>query len=90
MLDISKILSLSKYLFKQNCFGIFCVAVVSPNHNPKFVRNRCVIEHFGGGFVLSLYSVEFSVGIWALVIRQSQIPFFFSIKNQYEWSSILF
>ena len=31
-----------------------CVAVVTPSNRPKSVRNRCVIEIFGGVFVLML------------------------------------
>ena len=45
---------------------------------PKSVRNRYVIELFGGVFVLSLYLFDSSSGIGAFVIGLSQISFFFS------------
>ena len=38
------------------------VAVVTSNDRPKSVHNRCVIEIFGGVFVLSLCFPGFSVG----------------------------
>ena len=44
---------------------------------PKSVRNRCVIEVFGGVFVLSRCFLDFSVGVGAFVIGLSQISFFF-------------
>ena len=50
----------------QNCFGDLegwdpvdrfnhtsCVAIVTPSDRPKSVRNCCVIEVFGGVFMLS-------------------------------------
>ena len=51
--------------------------VVSPSDRPKAVRNRCVIEVFGGVFVLSRCFLDFSVGVRAIVIRLSQISSFF-------------
>ena len=57
------------------------VAVVTPADRPKSVRNCCVIEVFGGGFVLSLCFLEISVCVRAFVIGLSQISFFFS-SNQ--------
>ena len=45
---------------------------------PKSVYNRCVIEIFGGVFVLSLCFIEISVGIGAFVTAQNQISSFFS------------
>ena len=44
------------------------VAVVAPTDHPKSVRNGCVIEVFGGVFVLSLCFLEFSVFVRAFVI----------------------
>ena len=57
------------------------VAIVTPTGRPKSVRNRCVIEVFGG--VCSLAQCftfkGFSVGVGAFVIGLSQISSFFSI-----------
>ena len=55
------------------------VVVVAPTDRPMSVRNRCVIELFGGVFVLSFCPVDISVGIRAFVIRLSQISSFFSL-----------
>ena len=38
------------------------VTVVTPTDRPKSVRNRCVIELFGGVFVLLRCFLDFSVG----------------------------
>ena len=54
------------------------MAIVTPTDRPKSVRNRCVIKVFGGGFVLSRCFLDFSGGVWAFVIRSSQISSFFS------------
>ena len=43
------------------------MAVVTPTDIPKSVRNRCVIEVFGGVLCCQLV-VEFSVGIEAFFI----------------------
>ena len=43
----------------------------------KSVRNRCVIEGFGGVFVLSRFFLDFSVGVGAFVIGPCQISSFF-------------
>ena len=40
------------------------VAVVTPTDLPKSIRNRCVIEVYGGVYMLLVCSVEFSVGVW--------------------------
>ena len=50
----------------------------TPTDRPKSVRNRCVIEVFGGVFVLSRYILDFSVVVGAPDIRMSQISSFFS------------
>ena len=52
------------------------VADFTPTDNPKSVRNRCVIEIFGGVCVLSLCFLEFSVGVRTFAIRLSQISSF--------------
>ena len=54
------------------------VTVVSPTDRPKSVRNRCVIEVFGG-FLMSRCFLDFSVGVGAFVTGLSQISSFFSI-----------
>ena len=45
---------------------------------PKSVLNRCVIEVFSVEFVLSLCSLDFSVGVGVFVIEPSQISSFFT------------
>ena len=55
------------------------VAVVTPTDCPKSVCSRCVIEVFGGVFVLSGCSFDFSVSVGAFVICLSQISSFFSL-----------
>ena len=52
--------------------------LVTPTDRPKSVRNRCVIEVFGGVCVCCPLVFEFSVGIGGFVIRLGQISFFFS------------
>ena len=47
------------------------MGVVTLTDRPKSIRNRCVIELFGGVFVLSLSVFDFSVGIGAFVIGLS-------------------
>ena len=54
------------------------MAIVTQTDRPKSVRNRCVIKVFGVGFVLSRCFLDFSGGVWAFVIRSSQISSFFS------------
>ena len=54
------------------------MAIVTPTDSPKSVRNRCVIEVFGGVFVLSRWFLNFSVGVGAFVIGLSQIFSFFT------------
>ena len=54
------------------------MAVVTSTDRPKSVRNRCVIEVFGGDFVLSRWFLDFSVGVGAFVIGPSHISSFFS------------
>ena len=54
------------------------MAIVTPTDRPKSLLNRCVIKVFGGGFVSSRCFLDFSGGVWAFVIRSSQISSFFS------------
>ena len=54
------------------------MAIVTPADRPKSIRNRCVIEAFGGVFVLSFCFLDFSVGVGAFVIGLSKISSFFS------------
>ena len=54
------------------------VAIVTPTDRPKSVRNRCVIEVFGGIFVLWRCFLYFSVGVRAYVIGLSQSSSFFT------------
>ena len=56
------------------------VTAVTPTHRRKSVRNRCVIEVFGGVFMLSRCFLDFSVGFGAFVIGLSQISSFFSLN----------
>ena len=57
------------------------MAVVNPTCRLKSVRNRCVIEGFGGVFVLSLCFLDLCVGVGAFVIEQGQIYSLFSWIN---------
>ena len=54
------------------------MAVGTPTDRPKSVRNDCVIEVFGGVFVLSRCFLDFSVDVRVFVIGLSQISSFFS------------
>ena len=54
------------------------VGIVTPTGRPKSVHNCCVIEVFGGVFVLSRCFLHFSVGVGAFAIGMSQISSFFS------------
>ena len=53
------------------------MAIVTPTDRCKSVRNRCVIEVFGGVFVLSRCFLDFSVSVGAFVIGLSRISTFF-------------
>ena len=55
------------------------VYIVTRTDRPKSVRNRCVIEVFGGVIVVSLWSLDFSVGVGAFVIELSQSSSLFSL-----------
>ena len=55
------------------------MVILTPTDLPKSVRNRCVIEDFGGVFVLSLcffLGGGFAVGVGAFVIGQSDLFLF--------------
>ena len=56
------------------------MTVNTPTDHPKSVRNRCVIEVFGG-FLCCPLVFEFSVGIGVFVISLSQIFFFSSYTS---------
>ena len=60
---------------------VIWVAIVTPTDRPKSVRSRCVIEVFGGVFVVSPYFLDFSGGLWAFVIGLNQICFFFACSE---------
>ena len=49
------------------------MAFIAPTDRPKLVRNRCVIEVFGGDCVLSRSFLDFSVGVGTFVVGLSQI-----------------
>ena len=51
------------------------MTVVTTTDRPKSVRNRCVIDVFGGVFVCCPLVFEFSVCIGVFVIGMSQISF---------------
>ena len=52
------------------------MAIVTPADRPKSVRNRCVIEVFGGVLYVVTLLFGFSVGVRASVIGLSQISSF--------------
>ena len=52
------------------------MAIVTPTDRHKSVRNRCVIEVYGGVFVLSRCLLGFSLDVGAFVIGLSQISSF--------------
>ena len=54
------------------------VVTCTPTDCPMSVRNRCVIDVFGGVLVLSRFFLDFSVGLGAFVIGLSQIYSFLS------------
>ena len=61
------------------------MAIVTPTDHPKSVRNRCVIEVFGGVFALSYCFFDLSVGVGAFVIGLSQISFLFLFTLRIEY-----
>ena len=57
------------------------MTVVTPTDHPKLVRNRCVIEVFGGVFALFI-NLKLFFGIGVFVKGLSQIFFFFSLLEE--------
>ena len=70
--------------YMVNCRGLtglttpVGLTAVTPTDRPKLVRNRCVIEVFGGVFMLSRCFLDFSVGEGVFIIGLSHISSFFS------------
>ena len=60
------------------------MVVVTPTDRPKSVCNRCLIEVFGGFFVLSRCFYDFSVDVGAFVTGLSQTSSFFSYGQAME------
>ena len=59
-----------------------------PTDRPKSFRNRCVIEVFGGVFVLSRCFLDFSVGVGAFVIGlESDIFLFLLVNGTFEFKT---
>ena len=58
------------------------MTAVTPTDRPKSVRNRCVIEVFGGVFYVVTLLFGFSVSVGAFVIGLSQISSFFSFSKR--------
>ena len=67
------------------------VTAATPTDRLKSVRNRCVIEVFGGVFfMLSHCFLDFSVGVGAFVIGLGRISSFFSYREiPKTWTSAL-
>ena len=65
------------------------MAVVTQTDRTKSVRNRCVIEVFGGVCVLSRCFLDLSVGEGAFVKGLSQISSFFPFDYQASVNTIL-
>ena len=61
------------------------MVVVTPTERPKSVSNRCVIEGFGGVFVLSRYFVLFFCGCRGLCHRAESDFFFFSLHSLFRY-----
>ena len=59
----------------KKCFDFHLGDAVTPTDCPSSVHNRCVIEGFGGAFVLSRCFLDFSVGIGDFVIELRLISF---------------
>ena len=57
------------------------MAIITPTDRLKSVRNRCIIEVFGGVFVLSRCFLDYSIGVWAFVIGLGQISSFFYLER---------
>ena len=57
------------------------MAIITPTDRPKSVRNRFVVEVFGGIFVLSRCFLVFSVGVGFFCHRNESDLFLFHVKN---------
>ena len=66
------------------------MAVVTPTDRPKSVRNRCVLEVFGGVFVLTRCFFDFSVDVRALVVGLSPTLFFNFGAFNFEFRTLIF
>ena len=66
------------------------MAVVTPTDRPKSVRNRCVLEVFGGDFVLTRCFSDFSVDVRALVIGLNPTLFFNFGTLNFEFRTLIF
>ena len=69
---------------------ISLVAVVTPTDRPKSDRNRCVLEVFGGVFVLTRCFFDFSVDVRAFVIGLSPTLFFKFGTFNFEFRTLIF
>ena len=69
---------------KQKCAYDPNGLLVTPTDRPKSVRNRCVIEVFGGVCVCCPLVFEFSVGVGSFVIGLSQISSFSSYAIRFK------
>ena len=56
------------------------IVVATPTDRPKSIYNRCVIDVLVASLCCRWF-VEFSVDMRILVVRVSQIPFFFSLNK---------
>ena len=65
------------------------VDVVTQNDRPKSVRNRCVVEVFGGVFVWSSWFFDFLWVKWFLIIGPSQISSFHRTPTSVTLSRVL-
>ena len=57
------------------------MTAVTPTDRLKSVRNSCVIEVFGGVFMLPRCFLDCSVGVGVFVTGLSQISSFFSFQS---------
>ena len=58
-------LTMSSFPFRKLRISQHMHSVLTLTDNPKSIRNRFVIEVFGGVFVLSRCFLDFSVGVGA-------------------------
>ena len=60
------------------------MAVITPSDRPKSVRNNCVIEVFGGVFVLSRCFLDFFCGFMFCHMTESDLFLFLSEARDYQ------